>query len=46
MLHDQNDEKSAIFGSLKGYVFRTDHDNMPLVTGLLHLLLLLVVVTM
>lgn len=46
MLHDQNDEKSAFFGSLKGYVFRTDHDNMPLVTGLLHLLLLLVVVTM
>lgn len=44
-LHDQNDEKSAFFESLKGYVFRTDHDNMPLVTGLLHLLLLPVVVT-
>lgn len=34
-LHDQNDEKSAFFGSLKGYIFRTDHDNMPLVTELL-----------
>lgn len=40
MLHDQYDEKFIFFGSLKGYVFSTDHDTMPFVIGFLHLLLL------
>lgn len=46
MFHDQNDEKSAFFGSLKGPTFSPDHDSMPSVTGLLHLLLLPEVVAM
>lgn len=44
MLHDQNDEKSAFFGSLKGYTVSPDHDSMSFVTALLHFLLLPVVV--
>lgn len=36
MLHDQNDEKSAFFGSLKGYTLSPDHNSIPFFTGLLH----------